>query len=131
MDNELFLPQYQEKKLVAFGIVCKPDWNPTVWRARKWIGAAPAAFRPYRRPALIERHIAAVLAAVPRVDRASRFVSSVSYFVWRHEPLNRKSRSIGVQPVRQLFGLFEIDRGLEKQHQRPLSYADVLVRFEH
>jgi hypothetical protein len=39
-------------------------------RARKWIGAAPAAFRPYRRPALIERRIAAVLAAVPRVDRA-------------------------------------------------------------
>src|SRR5262249_23045841 len=28
------------------------------------------AFRPYRRPALIERRIAAVLAAVPRVDRA-------------------------------------------------------------
>src|SRR6516164_4096726 len=41
-----------------------------VWRARKWIGAAPAAFRPYRRPALIERRIAAVLAAVPRVDCA-------------------------------------------------------------
>src|SRR5262249_57819616 len=41
-----------------------------VWRGRKWIGAAPAAFRPYRRPALIERRIAAVLAAVPRVDRA-------------------------------------------------------------
>src|SRR5258707_145763 len=41
-----------------------------VWRARKWMGPAPAAFRPYRRPALIERRIAAVLAAVPRVDRA-------------------------------------------------------------
>jgi len=31
---------------------------------------APAAFRPYRRPALIERRIATVLGAVPRVDRA-------------------------------------------------------------
>src|SRR5207244_11475301 len=41
-----------------------------VWRGRKCIGPAPAAFRPYRRPALIERRIAAVLAAVPRVDRA-------------------------------------------------------------
>jgi hypothetical protein len=39
-------------------------------RPGKRIGAAPAAFRPYRRPALIERRIAAVLAAVPRVDRA-------------------------------------------------------------
>src|SRR5262249_32719485 len=40
-----------------------------VWRALKWIRSAPAALRPYRRPALIERRIAAVLAAVPRVDR--------------------------------------------------------------
>jgi len=38
-------------------------------RPRKRIGSAPAAFRPYRRPALIERRIAAVLGAVPRVDR--------------------------------------------------------------
>src|SRR5215471_18676784 len=49
-------------------------WRPgvagPVWHGRKWIGAAPAALRPYRRPALIERRIAAVLAAVPRVDRA-------------------------------------------------------------
>src|SRR5262249_13237544 len=30
----------------------------------------PDPRRPYRRPALIERRIAAVLAAVPRVDRA-------------------------------------------------------------
>src|SRR5215472_1210775 len=45
-------------------------YSRSIWRARKWIGAAPAAFRPCRRPALIERRIAAVLAAVPRVDRA-------------------------------------------------------------
>src|SRR5215467_11852137 len=49
-------------------------WRPGVAgpirRPGKRIGAAPAAFRPYRRPALIERRIAAVLAAVPRVDRA-------------------------------------------------------------
>src|SRR5262245_15676438 len=50
-------------------------WRPGVVagpirRPGKRIGAAPAAFRPYRRPALIERRIAAVLGAVPRVDRA-------------------------------------------------------------
>src|SRR5262249_3392802 len=49
-------------------------WRPGVAgpirRPGKRIGAAPAAFRPYRRPALIERRIAAVLGAVPRVDRA-------------------------------------------------------------
>src|SRR5262249_60940820 len=39
-------------------------------RPGKWIGWAPAAFRPYRRPALIERRLAAVLGAVPRVARA-------------------------------------------------------------
>src|SRR5262245_45818000 len=39
-------------------------------RARKRIGSAKAAFRPYRRPALIARRIAAVLGAVPRVGRA-------------------------------------------------------------
>src|SRR5262249_14830190 len=49
-------------------------WRPVVAgperRARKRIGSAKAAFRPYRRPALIERRIAAVLGAVPRVGRA-------------------------------------------------------------
>jgi hypothetical protein len=48
----------------------RPGVAGPVWRGRQWIGAAPAAFRPYRRPALIERRIAAVLGAVPRVDRA-------------------------------------------------------------
>src|SRR5258708_39205573 len=39
-------------------------------RPGKRIGSAKAAFRTYRRPALIERRIAAVLGAVPRVGRA-------------------------------------------------------------
>ena len=47
-----------------------PDRSAVRKRQRRISGAAPAAFRPYRRPALIERRIAAVLAAVPRVDRA-------------------------------------------------------------
>src|SRR5215471_619321 len=38
------------------------------WPKMDWGGTA--AFRPCRRPALIERRIAAVLAAVPRLNRA-------------------------------------------------------------
>src|SRR6201987_196092 len=59
--------------------------------ARKWIGAAPAAFRPYRRPALIERRIAAVLAAVPRVDRAP-----ASAGPRRLAPLRARPAALGV-----------------------------------
>src|SRR5262249_44000384 len=54
----------------ALALRTRPGVAGPVWRAQKWIGAAPAAFRPYRRPALIERRIAAVLAAVPRANRA-------------------------------------------------------------
>jgi hypothetical protein len=54
--------------------LARRTWRPVVAgperRARKRIGSAKAAFRPYRRPALIERRIAAVLGAVPRVGRA-------------------------------------------------------------
>jgi hypothetical protein len=39
-------------------------------RARKWIGAAKAALPPYRRPALIERRIAAVLDTALGIGRA-------------------------------------------------------------
>jgi hypothetical protein len=30
MDNEAFPSVFKEKKLVAFGIVFKPDWNPYI-----------------------------------------------------------------------------------------------------
>src|SRR5262249_41381582 len=42
-----------------------------VWRARKRIGSAPAAFRPCRRPAVSARRIAAAVPAVPRAGPAA------------------------------------------------------------
>src|SRR5262249_47223769 len=54
--------------------LARRTWRPVVAgpirRPGKRIGSAKAAFRPYRRPALIERRIAAVLSAVPRMGRA-------------------------------------------------------------
>src|SRR5262249_6989566 len=58
----------------AGAALARRTWRPVVAgpirRPGKRIGSAKAAFRPYRRPALIERRIAAVLGAVPRVGRA-------------------------------------------------------------
>src|SRR5215469_331567 len=58
----------------ALALRTRPGVAGPVWRGRKWIGAAPAAFRHYRRPALIERRIAAVLAAMPKGGPRTSFL---------------------------------------------------------